>query len=267
MKYKCDVVRDLMPLCMDEAATESSKDVVVEHIAECKKCEKYYSEISSEIPLEEDSVGDTKDYVVIAKRLRKRKLIQRAILTFVIFVTFELLFHYAMGFRVTPESASSLSGRLNRSSEVIGNYDWGFCQFYIYSSENSYDIVTVKRHWNGWRAEDNTLVWPKYITDEGGIINAGSIYYWTDTNDKFGIQLFPVIAEDPEVASIEVTVFNKTKKVDIKTNELTILTFENDNPGLGNQTSGYAYNASGNKIYELVQSKETMRNVWEKIVD
>lgn len=265
MKYKCDMVRDLMPLCVDDAATQASKTIVVEHMAECKKCEKYYSGIVNEISLESEYPKENKGYVAIAKRLRKRNIVRRAILALIVCVAFELLLNYAVGFRFTAESAASLSGRLNASSRLIGNYDWGNWEFYFYNSENSYDVVTVKKHWKGWKAQDNYLVWPKYVTDQGGIINAGSIYYWTDTDSKFGIQIFPIIVEDKNVASVEVTVFNESKTINVETNELIILGFENKNPDLGNNQSGYGYDASGNILYRLVQSEETMRYMWEKV--
>lgn len=266
MKYKCDMVKDLMPLCVDDAATQASKNVVVEHIAECKECEKYYSEVSYEIPTKANALEESKGYVAIAKKLRRRKLLTRTIITFVIVVAFELLINYAVGFRFTPESAAALSGRLNSSSELADYYDWGDWHFYIYDSANTYDVVTVKKHWNGWKAQDNFLVWPKYFKDKGGIINAGWLYYWTDTNEKYGIQILPMIVEDAAVKSVEVTVFDKTETVAVETNELTILTIENQNPNMGNNNaSGYAYDSAGKVVYQLVYSEESLRYMWEKV--
>ena len=46
MKYRCDMVRDLMPLCLDHEASESSEQTVIERLAECKECTKeFYSEL------------------------------------------------------------------------------------------------------------------------------------------------------------------------------------------------------------------------------
>lgn len=38
MKYDCDVIRDLIPLCLDRVSSESSRSAVNEHIAECQFC-------------------------------------------------------------------------------------------------------------------------------------------------------------------------------------------------------------------------------------
>ena len=35
---ECNVVRDLMPLCIDDAASEESRKLVVDHVWECEKC-------------------------------------------------------------------------------------------------------------------------------------------------------------------------------------------------------------------------------------
>jgi hypothetical protein len=265
MKYKCDMIRDLMPLCVDDAANEVSRKAVVDHIAECKECEQYYSKVINEISVNSECLEESKGYVTIAKKLRRRKIFTRAITAFIICIVLELLLNYAVGYRFAAESAASLSGRLNASSELVGNYDWGDWQFYIYNSANSYDVVTVRKYWNGWKAQDNYLVWPKYVSDEGGIINAGCMYYWTDAYNKFGIQIFPIIAEDTDVARVSVTVFNKTQTVDVETNKLAILTIENADPLLRNEASGYAYDSEGNILYELVQSEETMRWMWQKV--
>lgn len=38
MKYDCDVIRDLIPLCIDKVASKNSQNAVSEHIAECRTC-------------------------------------------------------------------------------------------------------------------------------------------------------------------------------------------------------------------------------------
>lgn len=38
MKVSCDVILDLIPLVKDQAASEDSEDLVLEHIGSCEKC-------------------------------------------------------------------------------------------------------------------------------------------------------------------------------------------------------------------------------------
>ena len=73
MKYKCDMVKDLMPLCLDHEATEASEQTVIEHLVECKECTKYYEALGKEMkPMEEHNDKDNK-YIQLAAKIRKRK--------------------------------------------------------------------------------------------------------------------------------------------------------------------------------------------------
>ena len=49
MKRNCDMVRDLMPLCIDGAASEESQQVVAEHVAECKSCQQIYQDMQGSL--------------------------------------------------------------------------------------------------------------------------------------------------------------------------------------------------------------------------
>lgn len=49
MKYDCDIVKDLMPLYIDELLSENSKIFVKDHIDSCEACRKYYEKLSKEV--------------------------------------------------------------------------------------------------------------------------------------------------------------------------------------------------------------------------
>lgn len=52
MKHNCDVIRDLMPLCVDNAASEASRRMLADHLAECRECAEAYNEMKTELPQE-----------------------------------------------------------------------------------------------------------------------------------------------------------------------------------------------------------------------
>lgn len=52
-KISCDVCMDLLPLVLDDIASEDSKKLVLEHINTCENCEKHYTK--TEIPTMEDA--------------------------------------------------------------------------------------------------------------------------------------------------------------------------------------------------------------------
>lgn len=261
MKYKCDLIRDLMPLCADDSAAEDSKKAVFEHMSECASCEEYYRELIRGIEVDiaqEDTL--TSEYATIAKKIRKRKIKYRALIAALTFSAFLLLGNYAIGYHFTPRAAAEHSGKLNPSSKLLGTYDWGSVRFFFYEGDCNYDTISADRHWNGWRSDDNYFVWPKYPSDKGYLTVTSPLYYWD--YDR-GILLYPLLCDDPDITRVTITAFGKSKTTDIDTGKLTILAFENSDTSLSEDASGYAYDRHGNIKYELAYDESMGRWVWK----
>ncbi len=47
MKYPCEIIKDLLPLYVDDIASEKSKDVVEDHLSECENCQEYHDAMKS----------------------------------------------------------------------------------------------------------------------------------------------------------------------------------------------------------------------------
>jgi hypothetical protein len=83
MKYKCDLVKDLIPLVKDDVSSEESSKVVLEHINQCENCKKYYEMIDIDISIcetdnkekLENRIDDngTKEVVKYAKKVKSRR--------------------------------------------------------------------------------------------------------------------------------------------------------------------------------------------------
>lgn len=250
MKYKCDMVKDLMPLCLDHAATEASEQTVIEHLAECKECTKYYEDLGKEMePTKENSNQDYK-YVLLAAKIRKRKIGISLLISVLVWIFCFACLNYALGYRMSSNAAASLSGRLNAMSKEIGCFEWkDNVHFYIYDSYNCYDVICVEKTLLGWKQFDIYLNWPKWsFYDETiGIEVAGTLCHYRYDE---GVQLFPVIAYDENVKSIEATCFGHTQTKEVKTGELTLFTFDACY-GQSNIVEATAYDAAGNIIYRL----------------
>ena len=48
MKYPCGLIKDIMPLFVDEVCSEESRSAVKEHLNECEKCREYLLKLQSE---------------------------------------------------------------------------------------------------------------------------------------------------------------------------------------------------------------------------
>lgn len=72
--YPCDTVRDLMPLVIDEVASERSCEIVREHVAVCAECRARMD--SMRAPLEKpETGGDFARFVkTTGRRLRRRRI-------------------------------------------------------------------------------------------------------------------------------------------------------------------------------------------------
>ena len=113
MKYEHKMIQDLMPLCIDGAASEESRAAVEAHVAECAECAAVWREMQSEIPAfhaeaEVPSDPETERYTAAAMRVRRRHR-SRALLTVCAVLLLAAAGWYTIlwrdGFRLTPESA------------------------------------------------------------------------------------------------------------------------------------------------------------------
>jgi len=247
MKYRCDMVRDLMPLCLDHEASESSEQTVIEHLAECKECTKYYEFLGEEIePIGEQRNQENK-YIELASKMRKRRRVINFILGCVGFLFGFICCNYANGYRLSSEEAAELSN--NTAAQMISCYEWkDDFHFYIYDSYSCYDVVYVEKSPLGWKKYDNNLNWPKWSTYEEnvGIETAGALCHFKYDE---GVQLFPVRVYDEKVKNIEVTCYEQTQKKEVKLGEVILFTF--DAVGRSNKIEATAYDAMGNEIYRL----------------
>lgn len=77
MKYDCDTIRDLMPLCADGIASEASSRTLEAHLAECETCAAEWESIRSggTVFPETEVPEETKQYAKTAKRVRKKHLL------------------------------------------------------------------------------------------------------------------------------------------------------------------------------------------------
>lgn len=76
MKHDCEVVRDLMPLVVDGTASEGSKAMVEEHVAECNPCRDMLDEMRQEVSPEPPTRQPDK----LVRKLRRHRRLRSAVL-------------------------------------------------------------------------------------------------------------------------------------------------------------------------------------------
>lgn len=89
MKQPCNVVYDLLPLYIDGACSEESKEIVEEHLTECSACREKYAAMSSDMvhgsllqPSEDQPIFINRDLAAkrVLKRIKRRWILSAAAL-------------------------------------------------------------------------------------------------------------------------------------------------------------------------------------------
>lgn len=94
MKNNCNVARDLMPLCIDGAASEESQQYVDEHVAECGECADYFAQIHAELPTPVD-MQEQEQMNAAAKKIKLQR-IRRALIAAVLGIVMGVLTYLAV---------------------------------------------------------------------------------------------------------------------------------------------------------------------------
>lgn len=61
MNYPCGIIKDLLPLYIDDVCNEESKKAVQEHLSQCEKCRSYYEAMKSAEDFAEMSSENSED--------------------------------------------------------------------------------------------------------------------------------------------------------------------------------------------------------------
>ena len=105
MTYPCGIIRDLLPLYIDDVCNEESKQAVQNHLSECEECRSYYEAMKSTEGFEDKRSDNSEDSKMasslknvkntINKKIRNIVLCAVAAVLVVIF-GFNLLFNVAI---------------------------------------------------------------------------------------------------------------------------------------------------------------------------
>jgi len=84
-RLTCNIVRDLMPLVLDEVASDDSKQGVEAHIETCETCRAYYEGMSIQISRTTDPSAD-KSFASFVRDVKRRNVIKKVLVTAVIVI-------------------------------------------------------------------------------------------------------------------------------------------------------------------------------------
>ena len=78
MNKDCGIVRDLMPLVIDDVAGSESREFVETHLTGCEECKKLYQEMKTDLPAETEKEKGAiqKAFSAAAEKLKKKRRIR-----------------------------------------------------------------------------------------------------------------------------------------------------------------------------------------------
>ena len=256
MKYKCDMIRDLMSLCADGIASASSQEAVKEHLAECKACAEEWNQVQKKLPHppQEPMPEEMKKSHKIIKRLRRHRIVTSVIMLGIgvlvgWFVVFPI---YDEGLRLTAKQAAmdaydfrKTDGSLHIIDETAMPESNKHCYWLTNDNGKLYTIV-VKRSLF-WSVEE-AASW-QYRVSNAPI--DGLYFFAYGSSGIPDRMLIACFAEDKSVQSITLNAYGETKTQGTNENGLAVFEYpwtENSHPGI---ISGNASNADGTINYIL----------------
>ena len=138
MRVTCDVIRDVLPLYLEDMASEGSYAMIEEHLAQCEACKNYLDEMKAFITPPVDI--DISPLLKIKSTMRKKKL-QTAVFSMMLSLVIGVI---AMAFLTAPEYLPH--GEASVTINEIGN---GSVLALFADTVSGYDI-------NRYATDDNT---------------------------------------------------------------------------------------------------------------
>ena len=260
----CEVIKDLIPLYVDDVCSEKSKVLIEEHLAECEECRKYLEALKGELPpmtVEAEEAEIKKSEVMFFKSVKNKLMIKKLAfcgallaIAFALFVIYENPMGNEMLHKI-PLLDKRISVEDVSVSEVC-QLENGYVYFtlsskkpftiqtyctissettpYKESFDDGYNVVSVKRsRWNEIfeRSVVNTqmsFVVPLSETVDGAVHDSVHLYY----EGKDGRQI--TIWEEGDVLE-KAPDWIERKVVDFNTHT-SVCVFDDAEPGGFNYT-------------------------------
>ena len=147
----CEIIRDLLPLYADEICSESSKQLVEEHIAACESCKNELEDYRNNTGIDIDEIDEKQDIQNFSKKLKKSNL-KKTVISVVLCLTLIFSVGYIM---FVPETTQKYTDDLVNVKIPIDsgidahinlpNYK-RITWFTVYNENNEIDVYMTVKH-------------------------------------------------------------------------------------------------------------------------
>lgn len=166
MTKQCEIVKDLLPLYADEVCSESSAELVKEHLKNCPDCLECYNQMCSKTDVE--TLEKEKAEVIKRHEKKEKKIIRRKILVLmlVIAIVFPIICHAVINIQYKhilqkPEIIDYNESKIFTQQEIDGA------------------IKLIKKEWAQY--DDLKIVEFRYCGDKK---SETELQYWNETRKE-----------------------------------------------------------------------------------
>ena len=197
MKYKCGIIKDLLPLYVDHVCSDESKELIDEHLMECEKCKSYMHSLRESQDVEAVAYDEEKESRKVKMILgMKKKIIFRNILVavftvLILGVACTSVIHYLKRATV-PISETKQMEVVYENGDLVLNItdaiwsDASAVRFTLTEDGKSYECVAIAMNtskWNQLISSDKTCSKYTIAYHEKGANEIDRVYYSGDGKD------------------------------------------------------------------------------------
>lgn len=162
MKIECDVVKDLLPLYVEQISSEASNRVIEEHLAGCEQCKTIYQEMKSPEPHIQYDREPAESFHKYVKKEKRKLELKVAAVTAAVILLVVIVRLAAVGALVAFLAWDSTKAEVYEDTDV-DHYLW-------YMGEDA-----KKEYAHKWGMDEG--IFPEKITDEMNVTDYKMVYY------------------------------------------------------------------------------------------
>lgn len=154
---RCEIIRDLLPLYVDDLTSETSNQEIEEHLRTCEDCQKFYEEMSREIgrQLEESIKPEEKRKIHYLRKIRRKTMMHLLIILMCIGICAgSFFFIFGVGVK-TKRSEVKIT------EQNVGADGWELNLELI--NGEKYDLLVVEHPQNVKMIEERGKIYWEYI--------------------------------------------------------------------------------------------------------
>ena len=137
MKKKCNIVKDLLPLYLDNVCSKETEEFVKEHLKECNACQKYLEELKFNV--KSAKTKDVKSFKKIIKKINFKIIRNTIIIICLLFAIYIPIKYFCANYKFPLEYNKDVLILLHKDLYNEKTKRWNF-QFHMPKMANAYGI-------------------------------------------------------------------------------------------------------------------------------